>query len=235
MNQLQIMNQYSRGVIVLTLAMFVTMQLMAAPVIGVASTRGTMAVNSAPVRGTANLSDGSSIQTDETTGQIQLQNGVQVLLGQKTLASVYANRVELREGGGEVATKPGYGVEALGFRVDAANNYGLARVVYDNDRILVTAVDAPLNVTMAGQLLARLDTGTTYYFEQDPQTPDPAATAGRSSGSSQPPNTAKKGVKTATKTGLSTAAKWGIVAGATAAAGTGIGLGVALSGSSASR
>jgi len=234
MNQLQIMNQYSRSVIVLTLAMFVTMQLMAAPAIGVASTRGTMAVNSAPVRGTANLSDGASIQTDETTGQIQLQNGVQVLLGQKTLASVYANRVELREGGGEVATKPGYGVEALGFRVDAANNHGLARRVYDNDRILVTAVDAPLNVSMDGQLLARLDTGTTYYFEQDPRTPDPAATAGRSSGSSQPQNAAKKSAKTAAKKGLSTTAKFGLIAGATAAAGTGIGLGVALSGSSAS-
>jgi hypothetical protein len=226
------MNQHRRGVIALSLAIFMTTQLSAAPVIGVASTRGTMEVNSSPVRGTANVSEGCSIRTNETVGQIDLRNGVQLTLGQNTAASVYSNRVELREGGGQVTTKQDYGVEALGFRVAPAGRNALARVMYDRNRILVTAIDSPLKVSKDGVLLARVNAGATYYFEQEPTTDGSAASAGRTNGNPNKPST---GAQSAVKAGLSSGVKWGIATGAAAAVGTGIGLGVALSGSNASR
>ena len=221
------MNQYRRGLVALSLAAFVTTQLTAAPVIGVASTRGTIEVDNAAVRGTANLTDGSSVRTNETAGQVQLQNGVQATFNAKTAASVYANRIELREGAGQVTTKKGFNLDALGFRISSDSSKAVARVSYARpDRILVTAVDSPVQVSKDGVLLAKLNAGTTYYFEPADQQDPPAQTAGRTTG-------AKTGTAAA-KTGLSTAAKWGIVA-AVAGGATAVGAGVALAGDDASR
>lgn len=227
------MNQYRRGFAILSLAAFVGTQLYAAPVIGVATTRGTMQIDSAAVRGTANLSDGSSIRTNETAGQVQLQNGVQVTLGERSTAAVYSNHLELHEGSGQVAAKPGFDLDALGFRVSASGEKAVARISYQRpDRILVTAVNSGVKVSHNGVLLAKLNAGTTYFFEPGSAAGDddkkPATKGGK---------TASNGsgtAGTAAKVGLSTAAKWGIVAGV-AAAGAGVGLGVGLSGDDASR
>lgn len=221
------MNQYRRGLVVLSLAAFVVTQLLAAPVIGVATTRGTMEVDNASVRGTANLSDGASVRTNATAGQLHLQNGIQATLGQNTSAKVFSSRIELRTGAGQVATRDGFNLDALGFRIAPATEKAVARVAYErSDRILVTAVDSALKVSRGGVLLARLDPGTTYFFEPAADQDNTAKSAGKTSGQNS-------GSGTAAKTGLSTAAKWGIAAGF--AAGAGIGLGVGLTGDDASR
>lgn len=223
------MNQYRRGLVLLSLAAFVATQLSAAPVIGVASTRGTIQIDNAAVRGTANVSEGSSVRTNETSGQVQLQNGASAVLSQRSAASVYTNRIELREGAGQVSAQPGFDLDALGFRISAAGSKAVTRVTYERpDRILVTAMDSPVKVTKNGVLLAKLNPGTTYYFEPGSadQQNDTAQSAGKTAGK-------KAAGSTAAKTGLSTAAKWGIVA--AVAGGTGVGLGVALSGDDASR
>ena len=160
------MNMYRRGGIALSLATFAVMQLSAASIIGVASTRGTMEVNNASIRGTVNVPEGASIRTNETTSLIQLQNGVQVDLNRNTAAAVYTNHVELREGGGQITTNQNFDVEALGFRVEPANRQAVTRIQYDRDRILVTAVDSPLKVSRDGLLLARVNSGATYYLSR---------------------------------------------------------------------
>ncbi len=199
--------------------------------IGVASTRGTMEVNGAAVRGTASISEGAWVKTNQTAGSIHLTSGVQVTLGQNSAGRVFADRLALLSGAGQVAAKQDYAVEALGFRVDPAEN-GAARVAWDGNRILVTAVDTAVKVSQEGVLVARLNAGTTYYFEPDTPKDDTAASAGKVAGNAGEGDSTSSASSKAK--GLSTHAKWGIVAGA-AAAGTGVGLGLYLSGGNASR
>jgi hypothetical protein len=225
------MIKYRRGVIVLSLAAFFSVQVTAAPVIGVASTRGTMEIDHASIRGTANLLDGSAIRTNETSGQIQLQNGSLATLGQRTAAEVFANRIVLREGVGQISSRGGFEVGALGFRISPANNKAVARISFErSDRILVSALDSGVKVSRDGVLLAHISAGTTYYFEPDssPSDSQVAQSAGKTSGGAGKPV-----IHHATRTGLSTGAKWGIVTGIAAAAA--VGLGVGLSGDDASR
>jgi hypothetical protein len=225
------MNQYRRGIVALSLAVFVTTQASASAVIGVASTRGTIEVDNASVRGTANLTDGSMVRTNETAGQVQLNNGVQATFGKNTAASVYNNRIEIREGSGQVATRPGFELGALGFRVAPAGDKAVARVSYSNpERILVTAVGSPVQVSRDGVLLARLNPGTTYFFE--PEAGDTGGGTARTAGQTAGKAADKTGAA-AVKTGLSVGAKWGIVG--AVAAGSTVGLGVGLSGEDASR
>ena len=225
------MNQYRSAFIVLSFAALGTGCLTASNVIGVASTRGTMDVNGAAVRGTADVADGASVQTNQTPGSIHLGNGVQVTLGENSAASVYNDRLSLTQGASQVTAKQKYAVEALGFRIDAPEN-GAARVAWDGKRILVTAFGSPVTVSQEGVLLALLNPGTTYFFEDAPQD-NTAASAGKVAGNAGEGNSGNGAPNTAK--GLSTHAKWGIAAGAAAAAGTGIGLGLYLSGNNASR
>jgi hypothetical protein len=235
------MIQYRRGLIVLSLA---TLGIAAwgTPIIGVAASRGTMEVNSESVRGTANIFEGAAVRTNETVGQIQLQNGVQVMLGQQTTANIYSDRVQLREGTSQIMAKSGYGVDALGFHVSAAEP-AVLRVAFENaNRIFVTAVNAPLRVSRDGVLVARVNAGTTYYFDRSStddnstdgkSTKGTAKTAGKTAGAGS--NSGGSGqAGTATKAGLSSVAKWGIAA-AILGGGTAAGLGVALTGGSASK
>lgn len=224
------MNQYRSALIVLCLATSGTACLTAANVIGVASTRGTMEVNGTAVRGTANISEGAWVKTNQTAGSIHLGSGVQVTLGQNSVGRIFADRLSLTEGAGQVAAKQNYAVEALGFRVDAADN-GAARVAWDGNRILVTAVDSAVRVSQEGVLVARLNPGTTYFFEPDTPKDDTAASAGKVAGNAGEGDSTSA---TSIRKGLSTHAKWGIAAGAAAAA-TGVGLGLYLSGGNASR
>jgi hypothetical protein len=217
--------QCRQGTFALTLAISLAGSLSAAAFIGVAATRGTIEVNRASVRGTANISEGAAVQTNDSTGQIHLENGVSVTLGQNSAAAVHADRLELLQGIGQVAARRNYGVEALGFRVEGKNGSTKTRVAYDHDRILVTAMDSGLTVSRGGVLIARLNPGATYFFQQDPNSGgDAANSAGSTSGSGNSGTTPNR------KTGLSTGAKWGIVAGVAAAA-TGVGVGVYLSNS----
>jgi hypothetical protein len=229
------MIQYRRGLISLSLAISLSASVVAGPAIGVASTRGTMAVNTASVRGTANISNGASVQTNETTGQIQLNNGTRVTLGQNTSATVFDNRLDLLQGAGQISGR-GYGIEALGFRVEGSQKSVTTRVVYDQNRILVTALDGAASVSRAGSLLARLNPGVTYFFEPDRSHDGTAVSAGSTTtpGNGNGSGSGKGSGQGAVKTGLSTAAKWGIAAGV-AGAGTAVGLGLSLTGDSASR
>lgn len=199
------MNQYRRGLMTLSLATCLGMPLAAVEQAGVASTRGTMEVNNLSVRGTANIPNGASVLTKDAPGQIRMQNGVQVALSEKTAATVYSDHVQLLKGAVQVAGAHSYGVDALGFHIESAADNVSARVAYDQGRILVTAMQSPVNVSKGGTLVSQVKSGTTFYFE-----PDPAAGVSASG---------KAQSASRYTTGISTGAKWGIAAGA-AGAGT---------------
>lgn len=214
------MIHFRRGLALTSLAAFAAAQLSAAPAIGVVSTRGVMEVDKAAVRGTTKISDGSSVRTGDMAGRVELNNGVRATLAKATAARVHADRIELSAGAGQVSTRTGFDLDALGFRISPESRDAVARVTYENaNRILVTAVDSPLKVSRGGTMLARLTPGTTYYFEPaaEGEPNPPASNAGNQGGS-------KPGAKAA----LSTRAKWGIALGAAAAA-AGTGIGIALS------
>lgn len=99
--------------------------------------------------------------------------------------------------------KTGVDLGAYGLRAAAVDENTAVRVSHGIDRILVTPVKAPVNVSRDGVFIARLNAGTTYYFGEDGQVQVP------------PPN---RGMRNAAKL------KWGVAA---AVAG-GVGLGVAL-------
>ena len=211
------MIQYRVGLVALSAAIALAAPL-AVNTVGVASTRGTMEVNSASIRGTANIPNGASVQTNENPGQIRLQNGVQVSLSQKTSATVYSDHLQLLQGTAKFVAKLDYPIDALGYRIAGANQTVSTRVAFDNNRILVSALQSPVTVSKDSKLLAQVNPGQTYYFEADDSTSGPA-----------------NGSTTVSKVrGLSKAAKWGIVGGA-AAAGTAAGVGVYMAGNSASR
>ncbi len=220
------MNFSNCRLVLLVLGVSVTSVLGADSVIGVASTRGSMEVNHAAIRGNANVSDGTLIRTNDTTGLVNLQNGVQVILGTKSAAAIYAGHMQLTDGGAQVSAQGGFDVEALGFRIRAENGQAVARVAYENpSRILISALNGPVRVAdREGILLASVGAGTTYFFEPSPDDP-PASTAAK-----------KAPVKSASAKSakLSMRARWGLVGGV-AAAGAGVGLGTGLTGDNASR
>jgi hypothetical protein len=218
------MIQYQRSLFTFGVALsLAAVQLSAAGVVGVASTRDAMSVNSASVRGTANISEGASVQTNRTPGQIRLQNGAQVTLGENSSATVHSDHIQLLQGTAQVTANQNYGLDALGYRMDGDS----FRVAYDQNRILVTATKSAIKVSKDGELLASVNSGKTYYFEggDAPGVPVPVKNTGK------PVNAGS-----VAKTGLSTGAKWGIVAGAGAAAvGTVVGVEASSSSNNASR
>jgi hypothetical protein len=150
---------------------------------------------------------------------------VRVTLGHRTEASVHAGCVRLIEGGAQVLSRDGFPIEALGFRIAPARGDAISSVAFENPRrILVSAANAPVQVSdRNGILLASVAPGTTYFFE--PEADDQSA-----------PPAGKKSTGTAggkKKAGLSTKAKWGIAAGV--AAGATVGLSATLMGDDSSR
>jgi hypothetical protein len=213
--------QYRAGLFALSIAVSSAAPLSAANAIGVASTLGTMEVNSASVRTTANIPDGASVQTNGTPGQIRLQSGVQVNLSENTSATIYSDHLQLKQGTTQYTAHQNYSVDALGYRIEGKDKTVSARIAYDRNRILVTAVQSPINVSRDNNLLAQVNPGETYYFNSD----DPPATP--------PAKPAGKAGRVA-KGGLSNAAKWGIVVGAAGAV-TATAVGVYVAGDKASR
>lgn len=222
------MKHFQSSISVWILGIAVGSTLMAESYIGVASSRGSMSVNHESVRGNANLGSGASIQTTDSVSQVKLQNGVKLTLGQRSAASIHADRAELTEGGAQISTKSGYGIEALGFRFSAENGEATARVAYENpNRVLISAVSGPVKVVnREGMLMARLSPGNTYFFE-DQADPQSARGAGQK-------NPAKANTAKAAKQGLSHGAKWGIVSGVGATAAS-LGIVAGISNNDASR
>jgi hypothetical protein len=130
----------------------------ASPAIGIAVSHGKLEVNNTMVDGNANLAAGTSVKTSAFPSMLQLMGGSNVALDRESQAKVFADRVVLERGVGQLAGKNSYAVEAMGFRVtgDAAQ----ARVEMKKDHVLVAALSGVVKVTdVNGMPVANLTAG----------------------------------------------------------------------------
>jgi len=165
-------HRYSiQSAVALGLSLHLSLGLAAAPVLGIAVSRGGFAVDRAAVEGNATLFEGNRVETGASSSELRLNNGVRMRLASDSSGIVYRDRLVLERGGGEVSraldAAPGpYRVEAGTLRIQpAAAAAAGARVAVRGERVQVAALGAPVTVTNAqGLLLARLAAGRAAEF-----------------------------------------------------------------------
>jgi len=116
-----------------------------------------ISIDGARVSGNATLFDGSVVASSGYS-RLQLGSGTRVDLASDSVVRVYANHVSLEGGSSEVQSTSHYSINARSLRVEPAEAGSIARVRLDGDqRVLVTAVSAPVNVwNSSGVLVARV-------------------------------------------------------------------------------
>jgi hypothetical protein len=104
--------------------------LSAAPAIGIVSASGHFTVGGSEVWGNATLFDGTVVQTTSASSELALRNGVKVQLAAGSRAQVYADRLVLDAGTGQVAQAAPFEVDAGGLQVRGAGvRVGLGRTI----------------------------------------------------------------------------------------------------------
>ena len=126
-------------------------------VIGLVADNTGVTIDNSRVAGGASLFDGSKVQS-ATYARFHLANGARLDLGNGASAQVYANRVALESGVGEVAGSSSFEIDARTLRIQSVGPTGIARVRMEADnRVSVTAVNGPVNVRNGvGVLVARV-------------------------------------------------------------------------------
>jgi hypothetical protein len=138
----------------------------ASPGIGLVVANGSFQVDHSTVWGSATLFDGNTVETNVSSSQLQLGNGVNLRLAAETRARVYASRLVLEKGIGQVESSK-YRIEAASLQVEADQPGATARVqLAGPNRVVVAARDGEVRVSNgAGVLIARLDSGREMTFE----------------------------------------------------------------------
>jgi len=143
----------------------------ASSVIGVATARGGIRMDEAAVNGNGTLFDGTTVETGRTASDLRLTNGVSVQLASGSKGTVYANRMVLQRGGGQMTnpagSPPNYHMEARTLRVvpDGLGSTGTVQLTAAN-RIQVAVLRGNLRVTNAhGVMIAALAAGRALEFE----------------------------------------------------------------------
>jgi hypothetical protein len=130
------------------------------PIIGMVSSDPGQAgvwIDGARVSSNATLFDGSEVTTNGYS-RLQLNSGARLNLGANSAARVFANHASLESGAGEIQNATGFTIDARALKIQLAEASSIARVRLDGDqRVLVTAVQAPVNVwNSQGLLVARV-------------------------------------------------------------------------------
>jgi hypothetical protein len=111
-----------------TASFFATMASAATPVIGIVTASGHFTLQGSEVWGNATLFDGEALRTTSASIELALPNGVKVQLGAGSSARVYANRLTLDSGVGQVAQAAPFEVDAAGLKIRGAGlRVGLGR------------------------------------------------------------------------------------------------------------
>lgn len=135
------------------------------PVIGIATSDGSLSVNNSQVNGNANLSAGTVVRTDSATGRVQLYGGTKMVLGNHSQVKVFPNKVLLDQGSTQLAGSSSYPLEALGIRV-SPSAHAQAMVRVQDSKVLVAALNGPVHVTnTAGVPLASVVSGRSLSFQ----------------------------------------------------------------------
>ena len=154
------------------LAIFLVMQLSmgmaAAPVIGVASAKGSFRIDNATVAGNGTLLEGTTIETNRASSDVDLVGGVKMALGAGSRGRVYRDHLVLEKGDSQLRNATRFGVEAKNLRVIADDANTVSRIsVRDNNRVQVAALAGTVRVTNAnGLLIASVAAGRALEFEQ---------------------------------------------------------------------
>jgi len=103
-------------------------------------------VDHAAVGANATLLEGSMVETSGFS-RLQMTNGASLGLGAGSRVQVFSNRVSLESGVAEVQSSSKFEVDARTLKIVASDSGAIARVKLNADgRVLVTAVNAPVNV-----------------------------------------------------------------------------------------
>ncbi len=130
------------------------------PAIGIVTASGHFTLQGSEVWGNATLFDGANIETTLASSQLALRNGVKLQLAAGSGAHVFADRVTLDKGTGQVSNGMAFEIDAAALRVQGAG----VRVVMGK-MIEVAALTGAARVTGNGdRLLAAIPMGHTMSF-----------------------------------------------------------------------
>ncbi len=135
-------------------------------IIGMASSQNssTLTLDNSRVSGNATLFDGSKVEASGYS-RIQLKNGTRMDLGAGSQVKVYANHASLERGMSEIQSGSGFEIDANTLKIRTAGSDAIARVKLDNKAVMVTALNAPVEVlNPAGLLIARVNPGLPLSF-----------------------------------------------------------------------
>jgi len=143
----------------------------ASSVIGVATARGGIRMDEAAVSGNGTLFEGTTVETGRTASDLRLNNGMNVQLASGSKGVVFADRLVLQRGGGQLSSPAGkaspYRMEARTLRVEPVGGgaQGMVQLTAAN-RVQVSAARGSLRVTNAqGVMIASLAAGRALEFE----------------------------------------------------------------------
>ncbi|MBN8732122.1 MAG: hypothetical protein J0L64_16395, partial [Acidobacteria bacterium] len=143
----------------------------ASSVIGVATARGGIRMDEAAVSGNGTLFEGTTVETGRTASDLRLNNGTNVQLSSGSKGVVFADRLVLQRGGGQLSSPggkaPAYWLEARSLRVEPVGGgaQGMVQLTATN-RVQVSAARGSLRVTNArGVMIASLAAGRALEFE----------------------------------------------------------------------
>ena len=143
----------------------------ASPVIGVATARGGVRMDQTTVNGNGTLFEGTTVETGRTASDLRLNNGVSVQLASGSKGTVYADRMVLQRGTGQLTgagnNASNYVMEARSLRVVPVGAGAEAAVqLTAANKIQVMAHSGNFRVTNArGVTIAAMAAGRALEFE----------------------------------------------------------------------
>jgi hypothetical protein len=125
------------------------------PVIGIVAASGHFTLQGSEVWGNATLFEGATIETGSASSQLALKNGVKVQLGAQSKARIFADRVTLERGVGQISPAASFELDAAGMKIKGA---GLR--VNLGEQVEIAALTGPAKVSNAeGATLAAIPVG----------------------------------------------------------------------------
>jgi len=145
----------------------------------VATANGTFWLDHSQVAGNATVFDGSLIETGKDMSDVSLSGGLKVRLGADSRGQVFAGRLALEQGAGQVSGSK-YLVEARGLRVFPVSSGATVRVALGpKNAVEVAAVTGSFHVeTVAGVRVANMSAGSALSFTEQAGAAPPTVLCG---------------------------------------------------------
>ena len=147
--------------------------------LGVATANGNFWLDHSQVAGNATVFDGSLIETGKDVSDVSLAGGLKVRLGAESRGQVFARRLALQQGAGQVSGSK-YLVEARGLRVLPVSSGATVRVALGPKNLVeVAAVTGSFHVeTAAGVRVANMSAGAALSFTEQAGAAPPTVLCG---------------------------------------------------------